>query len=142
MKATILLALALGACSTGADTHSDKVRTTSTYGNPFHIETEQVWFWEAPYIHPECRAHEAELWAMPIETKRVPMLALQLLYAVTYRAPVPPRMAEFYAAPKNGSPAMVYVNEYYQGWLARDYDLHGRCHAWFDQTTGNPEFHR
>lgn len=138
----ILLALALGGCSTVADTrHGDHVRSTFAVGDAFHQERQHEVTWVVPYIAPECRANEAALWALPVEVKRLPLIAVRLMHAVYTRKPNPD-VAEFYAPPTKNGPAMIFQDERYRGWLSLDYEMHGRCHAWLDATTGNPEFHR
>ena len=98
------------------------------------------------YIDPRCKAHEGELRAMNLLTIPVPRSSFWLhpgtkdADGAYYRATAPalwtPNLPDTFKVPR------IYIREDLAGWYRADVELHERCHAWLDATTGTYVFHR
>lgn len=150
MKRAIVLALlALGGCDAGpyADLPEGRRQHVETVysGDGNHILGQRV-VDNGLYIDPRCKEHEAELRAMPILIMPVPRTSLWLHPGTKdadgsyYRATAPSTWTK--DTPAAFKVPRIYIRQDLTGWYRDDVDLHEKCHAWLDATTGTYAFHR
>lgn len=142
-KVSLILLTLVGACSQPETLPSSRLVSYSipTSGDGMHqavggaVATDH-----GVFIDPRCKEHEADLWAMQIEEETVSRTDPRL-EMVNGRADgryfPPAKISVSVVAPRK-----IIVSEGLYGWYRKDVELHERCHAWLDITTGTYVFHR